>query len=157
MSKKSKVAQLTLLCSLALVLVFGVFAARGVNPQPASPVSQPAAVDCSDDAKIAAEVVANIRKGFTPEQLKLFKTLNNFHVGVTCLKGVVTLTGRVPGKPTFNKVIKLARKTSCVIKVDKSKFSPFSVGGCNSVTETECCDGSICVIKGAECPLCVPM
>jgi len=158
MSKKSKVIQLTLVCSLAIVFAVGSFAARGVDQQTTAPTQKPTPVDCTkttDDAIVKA-VVENIRKGFTPAELASFRKLKNFHVGVTCLNGVVTLRGSVAGKPTFNKVINLVKQTSCVKRVNKKGFSPFSVGGCNDDTETDCCgDGSICVPKGTACPTCV--
>ena len=158
MSNKLKVASITLLGLLVLLFVAGTFAARGVNPPTVEPASQAAPVDCtkSTDEATAKAVVENIRKGFTAAELDNFRKLKNFHVGVTSLKGVVTLTGWVGGKATFNKVVKLAKQTSCVKQVKTKTFSPFQVGGCNDASETDCCgDGSICVAKGGACPLCV--
>ena len=158
MSNKLNVVSITLLSLMALLLVAGTLAARNVNPPTVAPASPAAQVDCtkSTDEEIAKAVVESIRKGFTAAELENFRKLKNFHVGVTSLKGVVTLTGWVGGKTTFNKVVKLAKQASCVKRVTTKKFFPFGVHGCNDNSETDCCgDGTICVAKGGTCPLCV--
>ena len=159
MFKKSGVAPIALVCSLVLVFAAASFAERGVRPTPRFSSNQPSEVSriaapC-EDADIAKAVVEQIRKGFTAAELETFRTLHNFHVGVTCKRKVVTLVGWVAGKTLFDRVVTLAKHTDCVKSLNTKKLFKHHVGGCGR-GEADCCgDGQICVTKLSACPLCV--
>ena len=109
--------------------------------------SEPKKVDCSKvtDAALLRAIVNNIQKRFLPTELK------HIHVGFKCKDGVVTLQGWVPGDFLRARTLLVVKEASpCVKRINKNKFFPFEVGGCDEETQKECNGG--CIDKELDCP-----
>ncbi|MBI3423068.1 MAG: BON domain-containing protein [Acidobacteria bacterium] len=158
MSKKFTLASLTLIGLLVLVFGDGSFAARRhtalsntLKAGPQAVASQP-----PSDAELLKAVMANIRKGMTDAKLKAFKDAG-FRFGISCQQGVVTLSGRAPGKANRAKIVALVGATKGVKRVIRKNFTGL-IGHCPAGTIDCFGDGSVCAATQAECgtECCIP-
>lgn len=150
MSTKSVVRTLVLLTALASCFAIGSVAMPGLTtrpvPQPGS--QQP---DCSKmtDADIVTAVIENIKKRFTPEQIK-----TQLHLNITAKDGVVEIAGDAHGinrknpREVRTRVTNIAQKTSCVKKVVTRHLTEEHPIKCG--TGQKQCNGG-CVDQNAEC------
>ncbi len=150
MSNQSIVRRLTLLSSLALIFAIGPMAVHGLTSAPA-PQPVPQKGDCSkmSDADIVKAVIENIKKRFTPEQVK-----TELHLNITCKDGVVEIMGDAHGinrkdpREVRTRVTTIAEKTSCVKKVVTKHFTQDHPIKCEAGQKQ--CNGG-CIDQKVEC------
>ena len=150
MSRESNVRKVTLVSLLALFFAVGSFAARGVTPPPAAR-PDPQSPDCSKmtDADIVKAVIENLKKRFSPEQVK-----TQLHLNITCKDGTVEIAGDAHGinrknpREVRTRVTTIAQKTSCVKKVVTKHFTEEHPIKC--AKDQKQCNGG-CVDANAEC------
>lgn len=150
MSKQSFMRTLVLVTALASCFAIGSVATRGLTPQPV-PQPDPQQPDCSKmtDSDIVNAVIENIKKRFTPEQVK-----TQLHLNITAKDGVVEIAGDAHGinrknpREVRTRVTTIAQKTSCVKKVVTKHFTQEHPIKCGPGQKQ--CNGG-CVDQNAEC------
>lgn len=150
MSNQSTVRRLALLSSLALFFAIGSIAAPGLTP-PAVPQPNLQKADCSKmtDGDIVKAVIENIKKKFTPDQVK-----TQLHLSITAKDGVVEIMGDAHGinkknpREVRTRVTTIAQKTSCVKKVVTKHFTHEHPIKCEAGQKQ--CNGG-CIDQNAEC------
>lgn len=150
MSRISTAGTLLLEFSLALAFVVGSLAAPAAPLLPA-PQPNPSVADCSTatDADIAKAVLENIKKKFTPEQMKA-----QVHVNITCKNGIVEISGDAHGinrknpREVRTRITTIANKTDCVKKVVTKHLTQEHPIKCRK-TQKQCNGG--CIDQNEEC------